>query len=74
MILLGWAEFVSTRAFASCFEYRTDGDTSQVIETNGGDNWNTDITDGLYPYNCQDNSSQTETISANEYVEVRMVF
>ena len=63
-------EFVSTRGFASCFEYRTDGLTCQ----SSGDNYNTDITDGLYPFYCQDNSSQTETISADEYVEVRMVF
>lgn len=63
-------EFVSTRSFYSCFEYRTDGDTSQA----SGDNYNTDITDGLYPYYCQNNSSRTETINANEYVEVRMVF
>ena len=63
-------EFVSMRSFYSCFEYRTDGDTSQVI----GTNYNPDITDGLYPYYCQNNDSRTETISANEYVEVRMVF
>jgi len=63
-------EFISTRGFASCFEYRTDGDTSQVI----GVNYNTDITDGLYPFYCQNNNSSIHTISANEYVEVRMVF
>jgi hypothetical protein len=66
--------FVSERAFWSCFEYRTDGDTSQIIAENGGVNYNTDITDGLYPYTCQNNSSLTMTISASEYVEVRMVF
>jgi len=64
-------QFISTRAFYSCFEYRTDGDTSQKI---GDTNYNTDITDGLYPYYCQNNNSRTETIAANEYVEVRMVF
>jgi len=37
-------------------------------------NYNTDITDGLYPYYCQSNDSSTHTINANEYVEVRMVF
>ncbi|MFC1507236.1 hypothetical protein ACFLQ6_09235 [Thermoproteota archaeon] len=67
-------EFVSTRSFYSCFEYRTDGDTSQVITENGGVNYNNDITDGLYPYYCRFNDVSTETISANEYVEVRMVF
>ncbi|MGB6680624.1 MAG: hypothetical protein WBF08_04785 [Candidatus Bathyarchaeia archaeon] len=64
-------QFVSTRSFYSCFEYRTDGDTSQMIDP---DNYNTYITDGLYPYYCQNNDERTETISANEYVEVRMVF
>lgn len=63
-------EFVSTRNFLSCFEYRTDGDTSQVI----GVNYNPAVTDGLYPFFCQNNNSRTETISADEYVEVRMVF
>jgi len=67
-------EFISTRNFYSCFEYRTDGDTSQVIAENGGVNYNIDITDGLYPYFCQNNNSRIETIIANEYVEVRMVF
>lgn len=72
-------EFISTRAFYSCFEYRTDGDTSQVIPQPGSDppnydNYNTDVTDGLYPYFCQNNNSRMETIFANEYVEVRMVF
>lgn len=63
-------EFVSTRAFASCFEYRTDGDTGQST----GDNFNPDITDGLYPFFCVNNSTKTETISASEYIEIRMVF
>ncbi len=64
-------QFISTRTFYSCFEYRTDGDTSQIT---GPDNYNTNITDGLYPYYCQNNDSSTYTIVANEYVEVRMVF
>ncbi|HUV42413.1 MAG TPA: hypothetical protein VMY36_00690 [Patescibacteria group bacterium] len=67
-------QFISTRNFYSCFEYRTDGDTSQVIAENGGVNYNTNITDGLYPYYCQNNNSSTHTINANEYVEIRMVF
>lgn len=67
-------QFISTRAFYSCFEYRSDGDTSQVLAQNGGNNYNPAVTDGLYPYVCQNNNSQTLTIPANEYVEVRMVF
>jgi len=64
-------DFISTRSFYSCFEYRTDGDTSQKIAE---ENYNTDITDGLYLYYCQINNNRIETISANEYIEVRMVF
>ncbi|HNP74997.1 MAG TPA: hypothetical protein PKL09_01385 [bacterium] len=64
-------QFVSTRGFLSCFEYRTDGDTGQKISDT---NYNTNITDGLYPYYCENNSSSTHTFTANHYVEVRMVF
>jgi hypothetical protein len=64
-------QFVSTRPFSSCFEYRTDGDTSQKKVEN---NPNTAITDGLYPWICVDNTTTTKVIKANEYVEVRMVF
>lgn len=66
--------FISTRSFYSCFEVRTDGDTSQVLAENGGANYNPLVTDGLYPYWCQNNSTETVTVSANSYVEVRMVF
>ena len=41
---------------------------------NSGVNYNTDITDGLYPYVCENNSSSSMTLSASGYVEVRMVF
>lgn len=73
---LGYADikFVSERGFASCFEYRTDGDTSQVITANGGVNYNPLITDGLYPFVCKVNSTETMTINADEYIEIRMVF
>jgi len=65
-------EFIQPRDFWACFEYRTDGDTTQKI---GDDNYNSDITDGLYPYTCLSTiDSETMTIQANEYVEVRMVF
>lgn len=67
-------KFISTRGFYSCFEYRTDGDTTQVLSENGGVNYNTSVTDGLYPYVCESNSNETLTIHANQYVEVRMVF
>jgi hypothetical protein len=66
--------FHSTRSFYSCFEYRTDGDTSQRLTEHGGNNYNTQITDGLYPYDCVSNSTDTLTVSAQAYVEIRMVF
>ena len=64
-------KFISTRAFWSCFEYRTDGDTNQKTSDT---NPNTFVSDGLYPYYCQFNNERTVDIAANEYVEVRMVF
>ena len=63
-------EFVSTRAFASCFEYRTDGDTSQATSPT---NFNPNAHD-LYPFVCVNNNTSELTIEASEYVEVRMVF
>jgi hypothetical protein len=63
-------EFVSTRNFLSCFEYRSDGEDT----TDPRDNFNPDITDGLWPFLCVTNSTQELTLSALEYVEIRMVF
>ena len=63
-------EFVSPRGFWSCFEYRSDGDTSQST----GNNPNTLITDGFYPYFCLNNNRLVTDIVADGYVEVRMVF
>jgi hypothetical protein len=63
-------DFIMPENYVACFEYRSDGDTSQVI----GTNYNTGITDGLYPYFCVTNTNRVETISADEYVEVRSVF
>ena len=73
--------FITTRNFYSCFEYRTDGDTSQILTENGGVNYNTVILDGLYPYGCVTGGSLsvpvTKTVTVScvaAYVEVRMVF
>jgi len=63
--------FHSTRPFWSCFEWRTDGDTSQRQSPH---NPNTDITDGLYDYTCVNNSVDTRVVHPVAYVEVRMVF
>lgn len=62
-------EFVSTRAFASCFEYRVDG-SGPTSPTN----FNTDIHDGLWPFTCVNNSTALLTLRAAALVEVRMVF
>lgn len=64
-------QFISTRGFYSCFEYRTDGDTSQKTSNT---NYNPAVNDGLYPFVCENNSNETLTIHAQNYVEVRMVF
>ena len=62
-------EFVSTRNFFSCFEYRSDGEGPESPE-----NFNPDIEDGLWPYVCVVNTTEMLTLSAFEYVEIRMVF
>ena len=71
-------KFVQPRNFYSCFEYRTDGDTSQVIDEEHFLEYYgvVDEAEGLqqYPYFCLSTiSTQIETISANEYVEIRMI-
>ncbi|MCL4247129.1 MAG: hypothetical protein KJ065_03140 [Anaerolineae bacterium] len=63
-------QFVSTRNFYSCFEYRTDGDTSQAT---GNPNYNPAFPD-LYPFTCVRNQTVEMIFEANQYVEVRMVF
>ncbi len=72
--------FTTTNWWYSCFEYRADGDTSQILAENGGNNYNALVTDGLYPYTCLHGGktsvpvTATVTVAANVYVEVRMVF
>lgn len=63
-------EFVSTRNFFSCFEYRADDEPNTVA----GPNPNTDITDGRWTQVCVSNSTTTRTIEADEFVDVRMVY
>lgn len=67
-------EFKSTRDFFSCFEYRTDGDVSQIVAENDGKNYNAEITDGLYPYVCVKNNMKSKVINANQYIEIRLSF
>jgi hypothetical protein len=63
-------EFVSTRGFASCFEYRADGEASPYTTSN----YNPAIKDGLWPFVCRSNNATSKTLTAKEFVEVRMVF
>jgi hypothetical protein len=62
-------KFVSTRNFASCFEYRIDDEPPM-----DPDNFNTDITDGLWPYVCISDETKEMTLMAEDYVDVRLVF
>lgn len=66
-------EFVSLRGFYSCFEYRID-DEAPTSSANGGVNYNPDITDGLWNYTCQNNSSAQLTFNAAHHVDIRMGF
>jgi hypothetical protein len=64
-------QLVNPRGFASCFEIRSDGDTSQrIVPTH----FNRAVTDGLYPFACVNNGTQLRTVAAERYVEVRLAF
>jgi len=69
-------QFQNPRGFVACFEYRTDGNLGQST----GNNYNPGVTDGLYPFICvggkpvPDTTPKTKTITADEYIEIRMVF
>jgi len=64
--------FVNPNNYSVCFEYRTDGDTSQKIAAT---NFNSAITDGLYPFLCLSTAgTQVKTFTVAHYVEARSVF
>lgn len=63
-------QFTNPNDFRACFEYRSDGDTSQAT---GEANPNTAYTD-LYPSFCLIDEATTQTFHAASYVEVRSVF
>lgn len=63
-------QFISTRNFYSCFEYRVDNEPNTVP----GPNPNPLISDGRWTQVCVKNSSVTKVIAASEFVEVRMVY
>jgi hypothetical protein len=65
--------FVSLRAFYSCFEYRID-DEDPTSTANNGVNYNTGITDGLWLYTCRNNNSVEMTFTAQQHVDIRMGF
>ncbi len=63
-------KFVQPRAFYACFEQRVD-DSAPDSPTN----YNTGVTDGLWPFDCLSTvSTLTKTISARQYVDVRLAF
>ena len=62
-------KFLSSRNFLSCFEYRIDG-----ASPTGIDNHNPAVTDGLWPFVCVNNSEATLDLTANTFVDIRMVF
>ncbi len=63
-------QFISTRTFWSCFEYRVDNEANTVP----GPNPNPSVTDGRWTQVCVNNSSVTKTIPAVEFIDVRMVY
>ncbi len=64
-------KFVNPDPYVMCFEYRSDGDTSQ----SSGTNYNPAVHDGVYPHVCLTNDEATlPPISAGQYVEVRSTF
>lgn len=62
--------FSQPRGFYACFEYRVDGAAAPA----GSQNYNNLVTDGLYAFECENNSSELVTIAAGQYVDVRMAF
>jgi hypothetical protein len=68
-------KFVQPNSWASCFEYRSD-DEAPISSTN----YNPDVVDGLWNDTCVNGGTNatpagaTETISASDHVDVRMVF
>jgi hypothetical protein len=60
-------------ALAACFEYRID-DEAPTSDANGGNNWNSLITDGIWDYTCQAASSVQMTLAAVGHVDIRMGF
>lgn len=59
---------VSSRTFWSCFEYRADG-ADPVLEVH---RFNDDIDDGEHSWSCVANTTSRVTMSATEYVDVRL--
>ena len=62
--------FVSTQTWISCFEWRIDDEAPTI----GGPHYNPDITDGLWTFACVGNSSSDIPLTADQYVDIRMVF
>jgi hypothetical protein len=74
-------KFENPRGFVACFEYRSDDEGPDYGDGNT-DNFNPAIEDGLWDFVCVGTTPsgfsygnpRTVTLSALEYVEIRMVF
>lgn len=67
--------FHQPHAFYSCFEYRYDGNVPD--QRTSPTNFNSDVTDGLWPYKCLNVAGSTATVTLGptvQYVEVRLAF
>ena len=64
-------EFVMPHDYLACFEYRTDGDTSQAIDDEHFNPW---LDDDLYPFFCIEDGTVTDAFEVDEYVEIRLAF
>ena len=62
--------FTQPNNWYACFEYRIDGAGPDYAIPN----YNTDVTDGLWNYTCEKDSSTQMTLYAADKIEIRMVF
>lgn len=65
--------FVQPRNFSACFEYRID-DEAPTSTANGGNNYNTLVTDGMWLFTCRVGSSGEMTFNAAHHVDIRSAF
>jgi hypothetical protein len=62
-------EFNMPHSYNACFGYRSDGDISQAISD---EHYYWGLDDDLYPYTCVNSGTETVTLYATQYVEIRL--